>query len=94
MFSLRTLPHPCTLRIIHLLPPFFALLTALFLVLSGVTGTKVGFYFLRIEYWGETEVGGEQGDGEVWEVGGLGSCEVGQDVSMERMEGRADGLLD
>ncbi|WVQ72969.1 hypothetical protein IAR50_002531 [Cryptococcus sp. DSM 104548] len=81
MFSFRSLPHPYTLRIIHLLPPFFAVLTTLFLILSGVTGTRVGYYFVKVEYWGENDSSGEQEDGEVWELGGLGSCKVGQDCS-------------
>ena len=49
------------------------LLTSLFLLLGGITGPQTGYWWLTVTYLG-------LGDGvaEVWDIGGLGSCLVGE----------------
>ncbi|WWC64406.1 uncharacterized protein I303_107016 [Kwoniella dejecticola CBS 10117] len=70
--------------------PFLAVLTILFLLLPGVSGPQTGFYWLRVEYrnrdQNNTSVGGTKSDpsgfrdtGDVWDLGGLGVCKVGEE---------------
>ncbi|KAK6909575.1 hypothetical protein I203_103596 [Kwoniella mangroviensis CBS 8507] len=71
---------------------FLALLNIVFLVLPGVSGPHVGFFWLRVEYNGQSQSqsqsiqtakgvnvnGTVEEDGENWYLGGFGVCKLGE----------------
>jgi hypothetical protein len=74
--SSTTMPKDSRLRSyhrfpLHVLHAFLAVIVVLFLILGSVSGPTTNYWWMTVEY-------SDNANGTTWNLGGLGSCQVGQ----------------